>query len=282
MGITGRGNGVGLAADVIAVVTAVYAAVSLLVGAAVEQAILALALGFMALTFMFWNVGIQRRFAREAARVNAAQHLVSCQNHLRDATVALIRNDGTRYTVLVAEATKSLAAYFTAVTMQHCRVAVQDVAAKGDDVEDAEVLTFCRSGEVEAGSREAGLAKTAKVGQNTDFHQILTGKVRTFFSNDLTKIRRYENSHFDVTLPANKYPYRSTIVWPISGPSLVNSEGDPEIIGFLSVDSRNPKVFTRGLDVSTGRMTASALYFSLSLYQAIREREVSLETQEQD
>lgn len=261
----------GTVADVIAVCTVIYAALSLVVTQSVSQAVLAIALAVIALTFMSANLRMQRRYQRESRRINAVQHLVGCHGRLREAAVSLLRGDQAAYTIHVAEAARGFATYMTHATGVPCRVAIQDVTADGPESDDAIVKTICRSIEPEPGDRETKLSPEARVGDNTDFKSILDGRARVFFSNDLSKLRRYQNSHFDVEQPAKTYPYRSTVVWPIIGPSLVDAEDPNDIVGFLSIDAKPPGVFTRALDVPTGKMVATAMYSSLSHFQAIRD-----------
>lgn len=277
LSLTGRSNVLGTIADVLAVVTVLYSASSLILSRSVSQAVLAATLAGMTITFMIANLSMQRRYQRETQRMNAVPHLVGCHGRLREAAVSLLRGDQSAYTVHVVEAARMFATYLTHATGIPCRVAIQEVTANGPAVDDAVVTTICRSVEVEPGTREAGLAAEARVGDNTDFRIILEGRARVFFSNDLSKLRRYRNSHFDVEKPAKQYPYRSTIVWPILGPSLVNAAAPGDIAGFLSVDARPPGVFTRVLDVPTGKMIATAMYSSLSHFQAIRDAQSAIQ-----
>lgn len=271
VGLTGRSNSLGTVADVSSIVLIIYSLVSLVFFETVPQAVLAVALAGIAVTFMITYLTAQRRYQRETQRINSMQHLVACHGRLREASVALLRGEEVSYTVHTAEAARCFATYMTHATGVSCRVTIQEVVAVSEKVGDAVVSTICRSFDVEPGSREDAAPRQDKVGDNTDFESILDGKVRTFFHNDLSKLRGYKNSHFDTSLPAKKYPYRSTIVWPILGPSLLGADLPGDIVGFLSLDARTPGVFTRSLDVPAGKIVAAALYSSLSEFQAMRD-----------
>ena len=293
VGLTGRSNWLGTLGDLIAVGTVLYVAVNAAFGGKANAAILASALALIAIVFMVWNILLQRSFQRETARTRAATHLVQTHTKLRDASAALLNEELDDYTVHVAEAARELSRYFTAATFNTCRVAIQLVSnPTGGAIDGAYVRPLCRSDQPEHDQRsQARLREPALVGRNTDFFDILTGKRRVFFSNDIYRVRNYENSHFDVTVDPKKYPYRSTIVWPIQGPAVRRSPvsgvdesqgsegaaGDDksedegvDIVGFLSVDARAAGAFTRALDVPTGKFVSAALHSSLSGYMEAR------------
>jgi hypothetical protein len=278
LGVTARGS-LGTIADFCGVGSVLVTAWAVLTKSSLPEALLAGALAVLAFIFMGLNFNLQRKFARESRRANAGPVLVTCHDRLRDASVALDRGDRQLYVQNVALAAKELANAFSQATKFTCRVTIQDVyASEDDDAQEARITTICRStGEPQHGSREASLPSVAVAKENTDFLRILKGAPH-FFSNDITKVKHYKNSHVDVSARPGDYPYRSVIVWPIVGPHSDPQQTTPNIIGFLCVDAVGHRAFAKALDVPTGKSVASAMYSSLNTFRTLRETEMANQT----
>ena len=258
---TGRGA-LGTVADLIAVSSALLSCyVAVLATGNVTATVLAVQLCFLSLVFLGMNFHLQRRFSRESRRATNAHMLADCNRQLMLALVAARRGEDDPYAAAFQRAAASLQSYFSAATRHKCRVAVKDVLTT-DEGQELAVQTLCRGTEPEEGDREWALPKTALVSQNTDFNEIFAG-ARFFFSNDLTKVRGYKNSHFTSQMRPHEYPYRSVMVWPI--------QRADEVIGFLCVDSPDKRAFDRRLDQPIGRAVAYAMYSALSQFREGRE-----------
>lgn len=256
---TGRGA-LGTVADLIAVATALLSClVAVRATGNVSATLLAAQLCLLSLVFLGMNFHLQRRFGQESRRATNAKMLAECNGHLMRALIAARLGQDNSYATAFQKAAASLQSYFTAATQHNCRVAVKDLLYTDDG---PAVQTLCRGTESEWGDRESKLPKTALIAHNSDFNEIAAGD-NFFFSNDLTKLSGYKNSHFTSQMRPHEYPYRSVMVWPIQG-------GD-EVIGFLCVDSPDVRAFDRRLDQATGRAVAYAMYSALSQFRESRE-----------
>lgn len=164
----------------------------------------------------------------------------------------------------------SFAQSFTLITGSQCRACIAEVNVdtdirphRGSPPSPADIFVIniiLRSGE-----QRWGPEKPQPVAKNTDFLHILqTGK--PFFNNDLPMSFRkmeYENSKWDRNLLKTRdYPYRSTIVWPISQ-SAAQLAGPSELqppLAFLCVDTKRVGAFKHVSDVPLGWCYAHAVY----------------------
>jgi hypothetical protein len=257
---TGRGA-LGTAADLIAVSSALLSCyVAVRATGNVTATVLAVQLCFLSLVFLGMNFHLQRRFSRESRRATNAHMLADCNRQLMMALVAARRGADDTYAAAFQKAAAALQSYFSAASRHKCRVAVKDVLTT--EGQELAVQTLCRGTEPEEGDREWALPRVDLVAENTDFNEIFAG-ARFFFSNDLTKVRGYRNSHFTSQMRPHEYPYRSVMVWPI--------QREDELIGFLCVDSPDKRAFDRRLDQPIGRSVAFAMYSALSQFREGRE-----------
>ncbi|MGY1985440.1 hypothetical protein ACI792_04375 [Blastococcus sp. SYSU DS0669] len=113
------------------------------------------------------------------------------------------------------------------------------------------------------------------VRDNTDFAELARGDVAVFFCNDLPREvgQGYVNSHWDRNLlRSGKYPYRSTIVWPVKGVFVDQPHsGFEPMLGFLCVDSADEGTFDEGVDVPAGRVLAHGFYSLLAVLRTAQE-----------
>lgn len=159
---------------------------------------------------------------------------------------------------------------FTLITGSPCRACIAEVNVDTDihsnrrsppDPSDIFVVNII----LRSGERQWTPENPQPVAKNTDFLHILqTGQ--PFFNNDLPMSFRkmdYQNSKWDRNLlKSHNYPYRSTIVWPISQsatPLAAPSELQPPL-AFLCVDTKRVHAFRHVSDVPLGWCYAHAVY----------------------
>ncbi len=165
------------------------------------------------------------------------------------------RNDTGRHVFhsRIKESLNYIAETFTLVTESSCRASIKLISfpISAEDANDARVTTWCRDND---GSTRHSRNQIDRVGDNTDFSQLLSENETYFFHNDLPKAisQGYKNSHSTAeTIQNQSFEYRSTIVWPIGQRSYagVDNTDEFEVIGFLCVDSMAVNSFNETYDV---------------------------------
>lgn len=275
--LTARG-GLGTVADVLAVVSALGGTASLVWDQPVPQAVLALMLGFLALSFMGLSFRLQRQLSRDveterrrARHSQSLQYLQQSAGQLRTASSLLESGEHpSSFAHPAQQACTSMAAAMTIASGRTCRVVVKTVYAPGGR-EDVAVRTFTSSVS-EPQRRDTSKSPSEDwVKENTDFDEIFYQNKEFFVSNDLEHERGYKNSHFTPQSLANGYPYLSTIVWPIYAPDSGDSVAGWDILGFLCVDTKGANSFDPDVDVLVGQVLAPVWYMALQRYEAATE-----------
>ena len=175
------------------------------------------------------------------------------------------------------ESLASLASAFSIVTGVHCRVCIKEVFCPDIEVEPKKralrVRTVVRSLSTED---EATETESDWVDKNTDFEMIFTQPKKAtcncFFSNNLSTVKNYQNSHWTQEVwDKNDFPYISAIVWPIRKLLTAPVDGtlhqEHDCLGFLCVDSKARNAFRKRFDFSVGAGYADTLYALLKTYR---------------
>ncbi len=261
---------------------------ALLTDGTVPQAILAVALGLVSLVAVVLVFRLQglliRREARQTRKrwhADAMPAFADAAQQVSFAVAAASDREKRKYYLRYADgAVRKMAEAFGIATGKPCRVTLKQGYAPPDDQAagvadwDAVVRT------VSASAPSGFVPKPGHIDwvrDNTDFQDLARGDAQVFFCNDLPKEvgRGYVNSHWDRDLlRSGKYPYRSTVVWPVKGVFVdePNSGFEP-ILGFLCVDSAVEDTFDEALDVPTGRALAHAFYSLLVVLRTAQEAE---------
>jgi hypothetical protein len=264
--LTARGW-LGTVADVISVLSALVFVSALVWKRPLPQAILAIALGLLAVSFMALSFHLQRQQFLEAERERRRSRHAESLDYLAEAVGALrtgaanlvLGTDPSSFNQPATLAVTKLAEAMSAATGVKCRAVVKTVYAPGGR-NDVAVRTFVASDGVEP-RRSQGIDW---VKENTDFDEILYRNQEYFLSNDLSKDLQlgYKNSHFTQEALRSGLPYRSTIVWPIQG-----GEGDTfDLKGFLCVDSKAVGAF-EDADLAAGKVLSPVWYLALDRLQ---------------
>jgi hypothetical protein len=271
------GGWIGAIADVITIAASLGAAWVLVVGASAQQAILALTLAVIALTSLtaVWALELQLRQRRSQEKVvGALPALAESFTYTAAAARSLADGDGARQFVREAQALcRSVASAVSTVTGQTCRVTLQELfLPSGGSPDRFAVKVVAASTSVGTGINDG----IDYIDDNSDFAALI-GQDDVYVNNDIVASLAggYRNSHWtperlEEWSGKGRYPYRSTVVWPIRAPGVAGS-GDPQldwhVIGFLSIDASEVDVF----DVDTlgplGQAAASGAYPLLSLYR---------------
>lgn len=279
----------GSAADVVAVLTVIFSAGSLIRNGAFPQEVLAVVVSGLALAFLAISFKLQRglvsarlEVARSVQLGNALPKLAAATAGLAEAGLAASEEPGRSFLALTERASQVLAEMFGIATGQPCRITVVEVYAPpvrnqrpGMEARLA-VRRVCASSPPTGKRRPPG--EIDWVDENTDFKYLFDTGEPFFFCNDLPAEigNGYQNSHWPREKIAemrknDSFPYKSTIVWSIRAWDTEADGGEWDVAGFLCVDSKNTNVFDSALDVATGQTFASALYLGLATYQAWQE-----------
>lgn len=271
-------SGLGTVADVISVLSALATTWALLNGP-VPQAILAILLGLIALSFMALSFHLQRQQAMELAKErrrsrhsHSAAAVAESATTLRDATANLALGAAAdAFNEPAKQAAAKMAEGLSSATGVKCRVVIKTIYAPGGR-QDVAVKTFVTSETSPARRKADGVIDWVK--ENTDFDEIFYQNRDFFLSNDLSKdlVKGYRNSHFTKeVLDATGFPYLSTLVWPIYGPKeVVGSTYD--VVGFLCVDTKEAESFDEQNDVHIGQTMAALWFLALQRYSQIYEK----------
>jgi hypothetical protein len=205
----------------------------------------------------------QRPLARKARYTKVFHPLHSIYHRLRDTLVRLRQNPpepGDVYDENFCRAILDLVRdIFQSTSGADCAACIKTF----DNDEDS-LKTICRdsASEIHRGSEDA--LRPCRVSDNMDFKEIVQGRKRYFFSNDLTEEVGYYNDN-----PDWQSRYRSTIVWPIR--YFDEERGKHQLFGFLCVDSMATGIFDEELDVQVGACVADMIYTYFSAIDAANE-----------
>lgn len=152
---------------------------------------------------------------------------------------------------------------FSMVTGARCRVCIKVVG--GTSASTAYVTTACRDKLSEQDqicrARDEKEGASHLISKNSDFNFLVHGGNSYYLNGDIQGSHGYMNtskSHYK-----DKLPYRSTIVLPIRRTFAVSSNTttiqEPEVVGFLCIDSHSRFSFTEKYDVQMGAILADAL-----------------------
>ena len=261
--------------------------------------IFALTYQFLIIVFLvgYLLVVTQRRLYRYA---QAVFHLHLVNHVVRDHLAALeLGKTGSELSDSVAQILDSIAACYSILTGQACRVSLKEITT------DFQINTVRRDALSAASVAARGNVPHSLEG-NTDFYNLwysLDGCSRYFHSNNLTKdwkARKYENTSFNVYgvpeiksffgitwVSGWKLPYKSTMVfpiryvhdstkWPILPGNVEATSLDemPQVWGFLCVDTASTSVFKLPHAAEVGGAFADSLYvlFTFSLEGAFARR----------
>jgi hypothetical protein len=202
------------------------------------------------------------RYARKASYSETTRYFHSAIHFLRDTIDEVPKMSNTELSRNLQHALSDIATVFALVTRTGCRACVKVLTLAPDAPKDRVlnrkaiirfllVRTFARDTLNEEGESE----ETADyVTENTDFLELFNNPKEGFFlENDLKRrISRgqYRNSHiragYDNKRDDWPLPYRSAIVWPIRRVKRTqNGDGEPDLLGFLCVDSGARNVFVK-------------------------------------
>ena len=282
----------GTVADVLAIVGAISWVIALVTRKDLPKSLLAIFLGILTLACVVMVFRLQNTLRQlemgltGRARVgDAMPSMAQSMADLSRATVAISDPTPASETLFFTHldaACRSFAEALRTATGSYCRVTVQDLYAPPDSQvpqsgrsgQDFAVRTIARSGSsAQGGAQAAGAVDWVR--SNTDFEAVLLRRQPYYLCNDLVAELSvgYRNSHWPPERlkemqTSNNYPYRSTIVWPLSGRITgPGPDNDWMILGFLSVDSPNTDTFDASSIVPLGETFAHALYAGLNMYE---------------
>jgi hypothetical protein len=165
----------------------------------------------------------------------------------------------------IGESLDALAQVFTLLVGNTCRVGIAELFVDRTKTtapgEALQVRAIFRSGPQEGLDPEV----PQPVDGNSDFLRILQTQ-RPFIHNDLAvayEARRYENTKWTPDMiQEDRFPYRSTIVWPIKSSEgrLRGSARIEQPLAFLCVDTPRAGAFVGSCDVPLGACYAHAIY----------------------
>lgn len=228
-----------------------------------------------------WVIVGEFRHKRNLRYASAVPDWHQALHDLRDA--AFLRTEGDQHSeALIEKLTESITAFgraFNTVTGTTVNACVKQLETHTTDpsrdedtrqhsMYDMFVTEVCRN----KGStkwRSSDPNHRDWINRNTDFTIIFKQQNNHFFSNDLSKEDPYDNSHFSSEmLKTKKYPYYSTIIWPIRkkildpevSKRIGASHEDEDLIGFLCIDSKRKNVFKYDFDFWMGAAYADILY----------------------
>lgn len=188
---------------------------------------------------------------------------------------------------MIEEILSIYAQMYTSLVSARCRTCVKLVntstrPGERPSADDLLVYTLRRDSISQSEEEESDRVRLQdgedKLKENSDFLSIFTPKAgdRGFFmSNDLSKEKGYSSSSFKFRMSDPNKPqpkgwplwYRSTIVWPVRRDKREElGITEPTCLGFVTVDSHIPGVFTSDEHVPLGAMLANAMYPILDQY----------------
>lgn len=232
--------------------------------------------GLLFLLVLSWGLIAWREFvyAHKARYAEASPNLHQAFHSLRDAYFAVITNGSDDQVMgLLRQSLQSAATVFTTISGVNCRMCIKDLYCADPKANPPErgfiTKDLCRS------DRSVGPMGTQNeldwITENSDFYLLFADpQKKYFFSNNLPKLAKrvnYKNSHWDSDVYAEKkFPYNSTIVWPIRKCLEGDIQGFPrahpwhDTLGYLCLDSKSKNVFNERYDSEIGMAYADALY----------------------
>lgn len=289
---TSRPHGlVGTIADVVGILGALAAVWSLLSSDDIPQSVLAVALGVLTIVSVLVALRLSAMMSILKTKVRAADDragllekrwsaltkLEKATEHLSRSTVIAARLEeasAERFAENLELACRELSDVMREITGKDCRVTLQEVyAANHGTRQELAVRRIASSSYNGTVGNES--TSIDWVAENTDFHTVVENGGH-YVCNDLVAALQagYRNSHWDTGLLATwqhtgDYPYRSTMVFPVSGQSL--HPGQDSLRGFLSIDSKAVNVFDEDIVGVIGRLVTLTTYASLVQFRAWRE-----------
>lgn len=282
--MTGR-NSVGRVADFLSIATVIVSAVLLVVKGSAAEFIMAAALSVIAITMTVVALAQSKQLSDANALILQRESFRNAIPKFSDAVdgfkrayrtiLALHTNPGgsesarSEFVACVSQACKDVAESFQQMTGHPCRVTLQELYSEVDPA--GAILAAVRA--VASSDRNARLGEDSVdlVVANSDFTLLVAGG-EYFFSNDLrTSLQEgYKNSHWNEEKLKQwrldgGYPYLSTIVWPIRA----RADGAWDLVGFLSLDSKDEDAFDVLLLNPLGASLAGVAYTGLSLTRAM-------------
>lgn len=242
---------------------------------AVPALIMSIYMCVLVTVLLFLLMRQERRYLREARYAAALLPLRKAFSEIASATWHLF-NDNTpsedAFRIRLRDSLRWLAESFTLITGSQCRACIKLIQAPADVASNHDFLvsTLCRDNEGAGPPRHS----PDRIGDNTDFRQILAENSAAFFSNDLESMlaQGYRNSHWTDEVIRNKsFDYLATIVWPIEqgATSPYDKAEQREIIGFLCIDTLTKGAFVKTYDEALGASFSRALYLALHRFRAI-------------
>lgn len=280
----------GTLADIISVITFLGACWVLVTDNGIAQAVLAVALAALTISCVYLTLSTSSRLLaaeqatrdahteRDAARehwaaLDRVQHTLE---QVTNANVIAARSDdpgAERFTEYLEAACKSLAQVMKDLTGHTCRVTLQQTATAPRNGVDELTVTRVASSQYDRSSAHTG---TDWVADNTDFLVIAKGAPH-YLCNDLPDALTsgYANSHWTRELLAQwkldgDYPYKSTFVLPLRGPSL-HADNRLLSLGYVSIDAKEANVFNEEVVGVVGRIVTTVTYASLVQLEAWRK-----------
>ena len=227
------------------------------------------------LIFFLWFV---HAYSRKARYAEALRLVHSAIHDIRDIAGYLERSyrKKDRYVKSVVKESlqrclDAVAMSFALVTGARCRVCIKVVG--GSDPANAYVTTACRD-KISAGDchvRDTHEHQTHLISKNTDFNYIVNGGKTFYLNGDVAGTHGYMNTSDEFY--RGKLPYRAAIVLPIRRTFNVSSLNDapnqPQVVGFLCIDSDSRFSFSEKYDVQMGAIIADALCPIIELWDRL-------------
>jgi hypothetical protein len=232
----------------------------------------------LAMVTVLWILLIvqEYRYARKASYSEVTRYFHAAIHFLRD-TIDEVPSMSNRDLARSLQRTLSdIATAFALATRTGCRASIKVLTLASDAPKDRplnrrEIIRFLlvRTFARDTLNEEGQVQETPDyVTENTDFLELFNNpKEVCFFENDSRT--QYRNSHlpggYDNRRDDWPLPYRSTIVWPIRRvKQTTDGDTQPDLLGFLCVDSGARNVFLRRYDHDLGAAFADALYMYMA------------------
>ncbi len=156
--------------------------------------------------------------------------------------------------------------FFSTVTGAPCRACIKVIV----DFSTLKLETFVRS----SSSNCLPVNKDRpndKVENNSEFYELVANKERFWHIKNVDTEENYQNSHLEINSKKKKSQqlgYTTSFTWPIRKirHDHASETDEPEIFGFLCIDSRVSGVFQEKYDFDSGALVADFYYFLLRAY----------------
>ncbi|HBI14230.1 MAG TPA: hypothetical protein DDY20_01710 [Desulfobulbaceae bacterium] len=172
--------------------------------------------------------------------------------------------------------------FFTTVTGAPCRACIKVIV----DFSTLKVETFVRSSSSSCMPVNKD-RENDKIENNSDFFELVANKARFWLVNDVDTEENYQNSHLEINSKKKKSQqlgYKTSFTWPIRKihQHADTESNEPEIFGFLCIDSKVSGVFSDKYDFDSGALVADFYYFLLRAYfniSAMKLEEINVQRQ---